>query len=50
MEVTLPVETTTAVTDLLRLGTEAEVLGPPELRAALAETVATLARRYGRAG
>ncbi|MFE6906379.1 helix-turn-helix transcriptional regulator [Streptomyces erythrochromogenes] len=35
-----------AVGDLLRLGAEAEVLGPPELRRALAETVATLAGRY----
>lgn len=36
-----------AVGDLLRLGTEAEVLGPPELRRALAATVAALAERYG---
>ncbi|MFE2238280.1 helix-turn-helix transcriptional regulator [Streptomyces virginiae] len=35
-----------AVGDLLRLGTEAEVLGPPELRRALAETVRALAERY----
>ncbi|MFE1869844.1 MULTISPECIES: helix-turn-helix transcriptional regulator [unclassified Streptomyces] len=35
-----------AVGDLLRLGTEVEVLGPPELRRALAETVTTLAGRY----
>ncbi|MFD7624962.1 helix-turn-helix transcriptional regulator [Streptomyces sp. NPDC059851] len=35
-----------AVGDLLRLGTEAEVLGPPELRRALADTVAALADRY----
>ncbi|MCX5588697.1 transcriptional regulator [Streptomyces erythrochromogenes] len=35
-----------AVGDLLRLGTEAEVLGPPELRRALAETVTALADRY----
>ncbi|MFG3001443.1 helix-turn-helix transcriptional regulator [Streptomyces sp. NPDC048340] len=35
-----------AVCDLLRLGTEAEVLGPPELRAALAEAVEVLAERY----
>ncbi|MFJ3516155.1 helix-turn-helix transcriptional regulator [Streptomyces sp. NPDC090131] len=35
-----------AVGDLLRLGTDAEVLGPPELRRALAETVTALARRY----
>ncbi|KOU19281.1 transcriptional regulator [Streptomyces sp. WM6372] len=36
-----------AVGDLLRLGTEAEVLAPPELRRALAATVAALAERYG---
>ncbi|MFG2874427.1 helix-turn-helix transcriptional regulator [Streptomyces sp. NPDC048337] len=43
----LPVESeAVAVGDLLRLGTDAEVLGPPELRAALAETVASLAERY----
>ncbi|MFD7918279.1 helix-turn-helix transcriptional regulator [Streptomyces sp. NPDC059740] len=35
-----------AVGDLLRLGTEAEVVGPPELRAAVAGTVAVLAGRY----
>ncbi|MFJ7587828.1 helix-turn-helix transcriptional regulator [Streptomyces sp. NPDC097617] len=35
-----------AVGDLLRLGTDAEVLGPPELRRALAETVTALAARY----
>ncbi|MEU4727556.1 transcriptional regulator [Streptomyces sp. NPDC023588] len=44
----LPVETeAVAVGDLLRLGAEAEVLGPPALRRALAETVTALARRYG---
>ncbi|MEU9106837.1 transcriptional regulator [Streptomyces xanthophaeus] len=36
-----------AVGDLLRLGTEAEVLGPPELRRAVAATAAALAARYG---
>ncbi|MEU9300886.1 transcriptional regulator [Streptomyces sp. NPDC048269] len=45
--VRLPVESeAVAVGDLLRLGTEAEVLGPPELRSALAGTVAALAARY----
>ncbi|MDA3644748.1 WYL domain-containing protein [Saccharopolyspora indica] len=45
--VDLPVETTAvAVHDVLRLGAEAEVLAPPELRAAVAETVTALAARY----
>lgn len=35
-----------AVGDLLRLGADAEVLGPPELRGALAAAVAELAGRY----
>ncbi|MGW6021374.1 helix-turn-helix transcriptional regulator [Streptomyces sp. NPDC055099] len=39
---TLPV----AVNDLIRLGLEAEVLGPPELRAEVARTVTGLAQRY----
>ncbi|UNO39221.1 WYL domain-containing protein [Streptomyces sp. MST-110588] len=47
-EVELPVETTAvAVGDLLRMGTDAEVLDPPELRKAVAAAVASLARRYG---
>lgn len=46
-EVELPVESqAVAVGDLLRLGAEAEVLGPPELRAAVAGAVAVLADRY----
>ncbi|MCZ9342535.1 WYL domain-containing protein, partial [Streptomyces sp. TRM76130] len=46
-EVELPVETeAVAVGDLLRLGAEAEVLGPEPLRRAVADTVAALARRY----
>jgi predicted DNA-binding transcriptional regulator YafY len=50
VEVELPVETQpVAVSDLLRLGAEAEVLGPPELRRAIAEAVGTLAARYGSA-
>ncbi|OKI02654.1 transcriptional regulator [Streptomyces sp. CB02923] len=45
--VDLPVETpAVAVGDLLRLGTEAEVLGPPGLRAAVARTAAEVAERY----
>ncbi|MFH8408888.1 helix-turn-helix transcriptional regulator [Streptomyces sp. NPDC018019] len=48
VHVDLPVESpAVAVGDLLRLGTEAEVLGPPELRAAVARTAAELAERYG---
>ncbi|WP_344601632.1 helix-turn-helix transcriptional regulator [Streptomyces glaucus] len=47
--VELAVETeAVAVGDLLRLGTEAEVLGPPALRRAVAGAVAVLARRYAR--
>ncbi|MBZ4320976.1 helix-turn-helix transcriptional regulator [Streptomyces huiliensis] len=47
-EVVLPVESLpVAVCDLLGLGAEAEVLGPPELRAAVATAVAALAARYG---
>ncbi|GAA2393188.1 YafY family protein [Streptomyces glaucosporus] len=49
VRVDLPVESTpVAVGDLLRLGAEAEVLGPDGLRAAVAEAVGALARRYGR--
>jgi predicted DNA-binding transcriptional regulator YafY len=47
VEVELAVESeAVAVGDLLRLGTEAEVLGPDGLRRAVAEAVAVLARRY----
>ncbi|MGW5972984.1 helix-turn-helix transcriptional regulator [Streptomyces sp. NPDC055186] len=47
VEVELSVESeAVAVGDLLRLGTEAEVLGPPGLRQAVAEAVAVLAERY----
>ncbi|MEV5978274.1 WYL domain-containing protein [Streptomyces sp. NPDC052114] len=35
-----------AVSDILRLGLEAEVLGPPELRAEVTRTVTGLAQRY----
>ncbi|MFD5423463.1 helix-turn-helix transcriptional regulator [Streptomyces sp. NPDC127069] len=49
VEVELSVESrAVAVGDLLRLGPEAEVLGPPELRAAVAEAVGVLAARYAR--
>ncbi|MCC3769829.1 YafY family protein [Streptomyces sp. UNOC14_S4] len=47
VQVEMPVETqAVAVSDLLRLGAEAEVLGPPELRDAVTRTVAALATRY----
>ncbi|MFE5740359.1 helix-turn-helix transcriptional regulator [Streptomyces celluloflavus] len=50
VHVELPVETqAVAVGDLLRLGSEAEVLGPPELRQAMAQAVAVLAHRYAAA-
>ncbi|WNZ10061.1 WYL domain-containing protein [Streptomyces sp. 11x1] len=35
-----------AVSDLLRLGIEAEVIGPPELRESMAQVAAALASRY----
>ncbi|MBH5333726.1 WYL domain-containing protein [Streptomyces pactum] len=45
--VTLPVESLpVAVDDMLRLGTDAEVVGPPELRRAVARAVTELAQRY----
>ncbi|MFE7648803.1 helix-turn-helix transcriptional regulator [Streptomyces phaeoluteigriseus] len=45
--VTVPVESLERAHDeLLRLGADAEVLAPPELRARLARTVTTLAARY----
>ncbi|CAL9548912.1 hypothetical protein SUDANB1_04387 [Streptomyces sp. enrichment culture] len=47
VEVELTVESeAVAVGDLLRLGPEAEVLGPPGLRQAMARAVAALADRY----
>jgi predicted DNA-binding transcriptional regulator YafY len=47
VEVDMSVETeAVAVTELLRLGAEAEVLGPPALRRAVARAVAVLADRY----
>ncbi|QLH20194.1 YafY family protein [Streptomyces sp. Rer75] len=48
VRVALPVESLpVAVDDMLRLGTDAEVLGPPELRTAVARAVTELAERYG---
>ncbi|MFD0214775.1 helix-turn-helix transcriptional regulator [Streptomyces hirsutus] len=47
VEAELSVESEAVATgDLLRLGTEAEVLGPPGLRQAVAGAVAVLAERY----
>lgn len=47
LRITLAVESTSvAVGDLLRLGVDAEVLGPPALRQAVAETATVLAERY----
>ncbi|MFC0597362.1 helix-turn-helix transcriptional regulator [Streptomyces palmae] len=49
--VVLPVESVpVAVSDLLWLGGGAEVLGPPELRAAVARAVTELAQRYAAPG
>ncbi|MFP3567156.1 transcriptional regulator [Paraburkholderia sp. SIMBA_030] len=46
--ITLPVGSVRqACAALLRFGTEAEVLAPPELRALMAEVAAALHRRYG---
>jgi predicted DNA-binding transcriptional regulator YafY len=46
--VTVPIESVDhAHAEFLRLGTDIEVLAPPELRAGLARTVAELAERYG---
>jgi predicted DNA-binding transcriptional regulator YafY len=36
-----------AMAEFLRLGTDIEVLRPPELRERIARTVAELAERYG---
>ncbi|MFI0820987.1 helix-turn-helix transcriptional regulator [Streptomyces sp. NPDC021098] len=48
VRVVLPVESLpVAVDDMLRLGTDAEVLGPPGLRTAVARAVTELAERYG---
>jgi predicted DNA-binding transcriptional regulator YafY len=44
VEVVVPIESVEhAATDFLRLGPEAEVLAPPELRAAMAATARRLA-------
>jgi predicted DNA-binding transcriptional regulator YafY len=47
VRVTIPIESTEqAARDLLVLGAEGEVLGPPELRAALGDTSRAMARLY----
>ena len=47
VQVTVPVESPRyAEVELLRLGADAEVLAPPELRAQIAETASSLARLY----
>ncbi|MEU1668814.1 WYL domain-containing protein [Streptomyces sparsogenes] len=51
VRVVLPVESLPVAThDLLWLGAEADVLGPPELRDAVARTVTELAQRYAPPG
>jgi len=46
---TLPIESLDdGVREVLRLGPDAEVLGPPALRAAMVETVAAIAARYSK--
>jgi predicted DNA-binding transcriptional regulator YafY len=48
VEVIVPIESIAhAAIDFLRLGPEAEVVGPLELRAAMAETVGRMAALYG---
>ncbi|MEU0811328.1 WYL domain-containing protein [Streptomyces sp. NPDC005970] len=51
VRVVLPVESLPVAThDVLWLGAEADVLGPPELREAVARTVTELAQRYAPSG
>ncbi|MBQ1094336.1 YafY family protein [Streptomyces sp. B93] len=48
IEAVIPTESVPhACGELLRLGTDVEVMAPPELRRAMREAVAELARRYG---
>lgn len=48
---TVPIESVDhALGEFLRLGTDVEVLEPPELREELARTIAELAERYGNVG
>jgi predicted DNA-binding transcriptional regulator YafY len=48
VEAVIPTESTEhACGELLRLGTDVEVVAPPELREAMATTVGALARTYG---
>ncbi|ADI11889.1 helix-turn-helix type 11 domain protein [Streptomyces bingchenggensis BCW-1] len=51
VRVVLPVESLPVAThDVLWLGAEADVLGPPELREAVARTITELAQRYAPSG
>ena len=48
LRVTIPIESVEhAVPELLRLGADAEVVGPPELRARLVETLTAMRAAYG---
>lgn len=48
VEVVIPIESVdSAITTLLPFGGEAEVLGPPEVRAGMRAAVAALTRVYG---
>lgn len=48
LRVTIPIESLEhAVPELLRLGPDAEVVGPPELRARLVETLTAMRAAYG---
>jgi predicted DNA-binding transcriptional regulator YafY len=49
LRVTIPIESIGHATgQLLSLGTDAEVLGPPELRARVRDTARAVAAQYGR--
>ena len=51
VSVVIPIESIDqAAADLMRVGTEIEVLEPPELRRRIAETVQALSRLYGKGG
>ncbi|MFD5628661.1 helix-turn-helix transcriptional regulator [Streptomyces sp. NPDC127072] len=51
LQATVPIESVDhAHAEFLRMGTDVEVLAPPELRGRIAGTVAELAERYGNSG